>query len=519
MRRVIPVGVLFFALPIINAAVFQDVRSYGARGDGAAKDTAAVQSAIDAAAKAGGGVVLLPPGRYLCGTIHLKSDVTLYLSAGATLAASPDNGDFDPYETLPFKSVSDEETTYFHYALVAAEGAHNIAILGQGTIDGNRTRRHGPKTVALKLCQHVAIRGITVKNSPNYSISLWGCDYVDVDGVTVLNGYADGIDPDACRYVRIANCFVDSADDAICPKASPSMGMDHVRPVEHLTVTNCVLSTNANNFKFGTESSGGFKNIAFSNSTMFPRPTGHHAASGISIESVDGAQIDGVVISNVTMRDVIAPVFIRLGNRARGLDPAVPGSIENVSIQNVIATGATLASSVTGIPGHPVKRVLLDGINVTVEGDSREVRGLDVPEVEAKYPQSTMFGPLPAYALYARHVEGLSLRNIHTRWSKEDRRPSLIFDDVRDLDIDGFRPEKTAGEEPGIWLNDVFNVMLRGAFMGPARRFLRVTGTRSKDVKLFGNDWSSVAEPVIYGPGVQRSVVRALANIGAPVKE
>ena len=396
----------FSRLRGLPAAVFQDVRAFGAKGDGVAKDTAAVQAAIDAAVKQGGGVVMVPAGRYLCGTVHLKSDVTLYLSAGAALVASPDNGDFDPYETLPFQSVSDEETTYFHYALLAGENIHNVAVLGQGTIDGNRTRRHGPKTVALKLCQHVAIRGITVKNSPNYSISFWGCDYVDVDGVTILNGYADGIDPDASRYVRIANCFIDSHDDAICPKASPTMGMDQRRPAEHITVTNCVLSTNANPFKLGTESSGDFKNIAISNSAIFARGVGARPDSGVSIESVDGAHIEGIVVSNLTMRDVLSPVFIRLGNRGRGLEAPVAGTIENVSIQNITATGATLASSITGIPGHPVRNVVLDGLNVTAQGGAREGRGLDVPEAEAKYPNSPMFGELPAYGLYARTSKG-----------------------------------------------------------------------------------------------------------------
>jgi polygalacturonase len=190
-----------------------------------------------------------------------------------------------------------------------------------------------------------------VENSPNYSISFWGCDYVDIDGVTVRNGYADGIDPDSCRFVRIANCSIDSADDAICPKASPSMGMENRRDTENLTVTNCVLRTNANGFKFGTESSGGFKNIAFNNSVILARDRGKHAASGISIESVDGGKIDGVVISNISMRDVHSPIFIRLGNRARGLDPMTPGSIENVSIQNVVAVRASLASSIYWTPG------------------------------------------------------------------------------------------------------------------------------------------------------------------------
>src|SRR4051794_4517962 len=246
-------------LTISFASAATNVRDFGAKGDGIAKDTTAIQRAIDAAAKQGGGTVLLPAGRYLSGTIHLKSNITLHLDNGAVLLASPDEADFDPYETLPFESVSDKETTYFHYALIAAEGVHDIAIEGKGVVDGNRAKRGGPKTIAIKLCEHVTIRGITVRNSPNYSISLWGADYVDIDGVTILNSYADGIDPDSCRYVRIANCYIDAHDDAICAKASPSMGMDKRRPVEHLTVTNCVLRTDASHFKFGTESSGDFR--------------------------------------------------------------------------------------------------------------------------------------------------------------------------------------------------------------------------------------------------------------------
>jgi polygalacturonase len=317
--------ILFCACPTLFAASEFDVRVFGAKGDGSAKDTAAIQKAIDTAAAQGGGTVLLPPGKYVSGTIHLKSNITFYLANGATLLASTDNNDFDPYETLPFKSVSDNETTYFHYGLVTAENVHHIAIVGQGVIDGNRPRRRGPKTVAIKLCQYVTIRGITVQNSPNYSISFWGSDYIDVDGVTVLNGYADGIDPDACRYVRISNCYIDCWDDAICPKASPSMGMDKRRGTEHLTVTNCVLRTNCSNFKFGTESSGDLKDIAVTNCTMLPRDTGRRPISGISLESVDGANIDGVVISNITMTGVQTPVFIRLGNRGRGLTPADTG--------------------------------------------------------------------------------------------------------------------------------------------------------------------------------------------------
>jgi polygalacturonase len=235
--RCLLAGAWLSAAAYAGPATF-DIRAYGAKGDGATKDTAAIQQAIDAAEAQGGGIVMAPAGRYLSGTIHLKSNITFYLAPGAVILASPDNGDFDPYETLPFQSVSDKETTYFHYALIAAEGVHDIAIEGKGVIDGNRTRRGGPKTVAIKLCRRVTLRDITVRNSPNYSISFWGTDYIDIEGVSVLNGYADGIDPDSCRFVRIVNCYIDSWDDAICPKASPSMGMDQRRAVENLTVTN-----------------------------------------------------------------------------------------------------------------------------------------------------------------------------------------------------------------------------------------------------------------------------------------
>jgi hypothetical protein len=487
-------GVFLFASLASAAAL--DVRQFGAKGDGIAKDTGAIQKAIDTAGDQGGGTVTVPPGKYLCGTIHLKSNVTLHLDNGATILASTDNADFDPYETLPFKSVSDNETTYFHYGLITAENVHNIAIVGQGIIDGNRTRRRGPKTVAIKLCQYVTIRGITVQNSPNYSISFWGSEYVDIDGVTILNGFADGIDPDSSRHFRIANSYIDCYDDAICPKASPSMGMDQKRPVENLAVTNCVLRTNCSNFKFGTESSGDFKNIAVSNLVMMPRDKGRPPLSGISLEAVDGSNIDGVVISNISMTGVTTPVFVRLGNRGRGMTPPTPGSAQNISISNVISRGSTMASSVTGIPGFPVRRVSLSGILLSMEGGNKEPRGLDVPENEAKYPEGTMFGVLPAFGFYGRHVEGLSLVNVQARWENEDQRPALIFDDVKDLTLDGFRADTVAGPAPVVWMNNVADAFVRGARVAAAQLFARVSGPQSQAINFSTNDLSRAARVV-----------------------
>lgn len=475
------------------AAATFDVRDYGAKGDGVAKDTAAIQKAIDTAAQTGG-IVTVPAGKYLSGTIHLRSNVTLRLSPGSVILASPDEADFDPYESLPFQSVSDKETTYFHYGLLTAENVHDIAIVGEGVIDGNRTKRGGPKTVAIKLCQRVTIRGITVRNSPNYSISFWGCDYVNVDGVNVLNGYADGIDPDSSRYVRISNSYVDSYDDAICPKASPSLGMDQKRPVENLTVTNCVLRTNCSNFKFGTESSGDFRNIAVSNLVMLPRENGRPPISGISLESVDGAHIEGVVISNISMQGVRVPVFLRLGNRGRGLEPKVAGSLEDVSISNVVVRGAAFASSITGVPGYRVRRVTVDGLRAIHTGGAKDVASLAVDEMVDHYPEGTMWGPLPAWGLYVRHASGVNIRNFDGSWTEPDQRPAAIFDDVADLTLDGFRPASATGAAPLLWLNDVAGAFIRGARPAPSALFLRVSGKASRIV-LSGNDWSGSQRP------------------------
>ena len=468
------------------APVFYDVREYGAKGDGVAKDTAAVQKAIDTAAQ-GGGVVFVPAGRYLCGTIHLKSRITLQLAPGATILASPDNGDFDPYEKLDYDSHADQETTYFHYALLAGENIQEVAIHGQGVIDGNRQKRGGPKTIALKNVQHISIRGITVRDSPNYAISFLGCDYVDVDGVTILNSYADGIDPDSSRYVRIANSFIDSYDDGICPKASLALGKP--RSTEHLTVTNCNIASSSNNIKLGTESSGDFKDIAISNCTIFRRAqNASRDLSGLAIESVDGSHIDGIVVSNLNMQGVYNPIFIRLGNRGRGLTPPTPGSLENVSITNVIATGSVMTSSITGLAGFPVRHVNLDNIQLTMKGGEDKGRDLNVPELPEKYPESGMFGTLPAYGLYSRHVEGLTIRNVQTRWQQQDVRPALIFDDVKNLDLDAFKTDTVAGTEPLVWLHRVADAFIHGAHVPvAANRFLHLTETSERDVKTAAN--------------------------------
>ncbi|HMF30870.1 MAG TPA: glycosyl hydrolase family 28-related protein, partial [Candidatus Lokiarchaeia archaeon] len=160
-----------------NSGIF-NARDFGATGDGDTKDSPAIQSAIDACTATGGGVVLVPPGEYRCGTIHLKSHVVLEISAGATLHYSTDEDDFEEPEELPYSPNSDVETAYFRFSLLFGQDAQNIAIQGPGAIEQHTYGRGGPKPMAFKNCQDVTIRDFFILNAPNYNISMIGCDNV-----------------------------------------------------------------------------------------------------------------------------------------------------------------------------------------------------------------------------------------------------------------------------------------------------------------------------------------------------
>ena len=501
-------------LPCMLGSTALDVHDFGAKGDGATKDTKAIQAAIDKAS-AMGGTVVISPGRYVSGTLHLRSNLTLRIEQGGTLLLSPDDGDFDAYEELPYRiaappkesepevsfvgpllpehrwrsappAYDDTETSYFHYALLSGDGVHDVVIEGDGAIDGNRPRRGGPKPIAIKNSEWISVRGITIRNAPNYNISFGGTDYIEVEGVKLLNGYADGVDTDGCRYVRITNCYIDVSDDAVCPKASMALGKP--RATEHLVVANCVLRTSSNDFKFGTESAGDLKDVSVSNCVMLRRPDGSKALGGIALESVDGANIDGVVISNISMEDVVAPIFIRLGTRGRGMHKPAPGSIKNVSIQNVVARGASLASSITGVDGGRVENVTIDGLNVTANGGVA-ARQLDIPEVPDKYPDPDMFGELPAVALCGRHVDGITLRNLKVHTAQPDGRPAVMLDDVSRVEISGFDSTNVPLHQPLLLFRNVTGALLNGnRVSSPAEVFLKVLGEKSEAIALRGND-------------------------------
>jgi len=495
-----------------------NVRQFGAKGDGQTKDTKAIQSAIDAAGVTGG-TAYFPPGNYLSGTARLKSHVTVFLDAGAKLIFSPDRDDFDPYEKLDFKPPDDDETSDFHYALLRGQDVEHVGVVGPGAIDGNRTKRKGPKPIAFKNCRHIAVRDITIKNSPNYNISLLGCDHVNIEGVTILNGYCDGIDPDCCHHVRIANCYVEAWDDAIVPKASFALGRR--RSTENLTVTNCVLTTACNCFKLGTESSSDFKNITVSNCTMFARPDlwkNRYPTSGVSLEMVDGASLERIAVSNLVMVDIKSPIFVRLGNRGRSQTVPKPEHLEGISISDIVATGAQHASSITGISGFPVRRITLKNIRITaIGGGTAELARKDVPELESKYPDADMFGELPAYGLFCRHAETLVLDNVHFHLEKPDARPAMILDRVEDLDLRTLSAAPPSSEEPAISLRDVRRCLVQGVrAQAGTKTLFKLAGAQTDGIRALGNDFSDATTAFQVAPEIGKSALRQEGNLSRP---
>ena len=464
-----------------------DVKKYGAAGDGEALDTTAINKTIEAAASAGGGTVYFPAGTYLSFSIHLKSNIALYLDQGATLlAAAPgEQGGYDLAEPNPWgdeHKYQDFGHSHWHDSLIWGEGLENISILGPGLIYGKGLGKWdrpgdkgaGNKAIALKLCRNVIIRDVTFLMGGHFCILPTGVDNFTIDNVKIDTN-RDGINVDCCRNVRISNCTVNSPnDDAIVLKSSFALG--YARATENVTITNCqVTGYDEGTFldgtfkrtqkqapdrggvtgriKFGTESNGGFKNIAISNCVF-------ENCRGLALETVDGGLLEDVTISNITMRNITnCPFFLRLGRRMRGPEDLPVGKLRRVNISNVIVYKAEprYGSLIMGIPGHDIEDVKLSNIRILVKGGAaKEQAEIEVPELEDGYPDPRMFGEIPAYGFFIRHVKGVELNNVDVGFMNDDFRPAFILDEVKNSEFNNVTAQHV-GDVPTFMLKNVEN--------------------------------------------------------------
>lgn len=449
------------------------VRSADIRGDGVTLDSPAIQRAIDEMSARGGGVVLLPKGVYLCGTILLKDGVTLDLAEGAVILGSTNASDYARMDGVWFMRGST-------FALVGATNAVNVGLTGKGVIDGRGEGFPGPRTtysdfarwekqggfgVRPRLVQFYRTRGIRVegvrmRQSASWTFFLRECEDVVVRGIQIRShAYFcnDGIDIEAKR-VLIEDCDIDANDDAICPK---SHNPDFC--VEDVEVRNCRIASNCSAIKFGTKNRGGFRNFNIHHCTIIPsseddpiavssrrwtdKKTGRvcydsygrtdwrYGLEGIAVECVDAGFCENIHIHDLTIEGMMCPFFVRVGLRE---PPRHEGaSIRNVLIEDIRATKeGPEACSVTGVPGRRVQGVTFRNITLMSKGLPARFRSRlekPVPEMEGAYPQYSMFKhPLPAWGFYLRHADGIRFENVTMRLmaGESDERPAFFEDDA-----------------------------------------------------------------------------------------
>jgi len=507
-----------------------NVVDFGAQGDGKHLDTKAIQTAIDTCTIKGG-TVFIPAGTYLSGTLFLKSNVTLHIAESALLLGSKDLDDY-PKIRPQFSSYND----LFHtQSLIYAENLENIAITGKGVIDGQgnvfrvttkkRPDRYKdrPFIIWFVTCKNVFVENITLKNSAAWIQHYLACEDVIIRGIKVYNHCNqnnDMIDIDGCKNVIISDCIGDTDDDALTIKSTSG------RLSENITVTNCVLSSHCNAIKLGTESHGGFKNIVIENCIVKPSRVEEtifgysKGIGGIVLTVVDGGILDGVQISNIRLDGPKTPIFMRLGNRGRvyreDMEKPPIGSFRNVILSNIIATQAdSFGCSITGLPGHALENITLNNVHIEYKGGGKLRSALNVvPENAENYPESTMFGQLPSYGFFIRHVKGVTLNNLYLSFEQPDYRPAIICDDVAGLDIIGLRADGTKEGHALIKLNNSQDVLISQARLdSPIRLFLTIEGAGSRAISLIGNDLRYAENFYQISEYVDKNEVQMVGNL------
>jgi polygalacturonase len=457
---------LLFIAPAITSGQDFNIMDFGAVPDGRTLNSRAIQSAIDAAHSKGGGRVIVPGGKFLTGALVVKSGVEIMLEKKAVLLGSTKPDDYFKLNRW--------------LALIMADGQERISITGQGVIDGQgralalhidslfyaglidsahynfvemRPMHYiRPQLIEFVGCKDIKIVGVTFMNAACWVQTYDQCRDIVIEDIRVESDAYwnnDGIDIQDCTNVRISDCFVNAADDGICLK---SQSRDYL--CDGIIIERCTVRSSASAVKFGTVSHGGFKNVTIRDIKVYDT-----FRSAIAIECVDGGILENVLVENIEAKNTGNAIFIRLGKRNK---TGPPGILRNVTIRNLKAEIAferpdyaydirgpelpffhnTFPASITGIPGAMVENITLQDIEIIYPGRGNPglanlpVTALDrVPEKESAYPEFSMFGELPAWGFYVRHVRGLKMKSVKVTAEHADYRPALVLDDVLDSSL------------------------------------------------------------------------------------
>jgi polygalacturonase len=492
-----------------------DVTQYGATGKRGDSATKAIQEAIDACANAGGGVVYVPPGEYTTGAIQLKDNVDLHVEAGATLFLSQERAEF------PAGSR----------AMINATGAKNIAVTGRGTLDGlaqyvyvdmrdrdpevdearelarlaglplKRYYRTGMQAYMFVLngSTDVRLENITVINSPLWNVRLNECDRVFIRGVHIYSDLdkgvnSDGIDIVSSRNVLISESIVVTADDAIVLKTQGRSAEGPVRPVENVTVTNCILTSSSTPMMIGTETNADVRHVVFSNSVI----RDSNKAFGINVQ--DGGTVSDVIFRNITMDsrrrdwnwwgDAETFKFILKKRTSQ----SKLGAIRDVVIDNVISH-ARGTSTLTGHTERPLENISISNLQMFMEPENTpDKRATDAIRVDG--------------------VRNLKLRNVSISWSEDKPEPkwrsAMRLKDVAGLEVETFvgRQGLRAGSAPVVVLENVSDGVLRNMRAAEGSgTFLEFRGAKTRDISVYGNQLRKAARPIAFADGARRALV------------
>jgi hypothetical protein len=505
-----------------------DVRDFGAKGDGVTLNTAAVQSAIDAANRDDGGIVFVPAGEFLIGTIQLKSNVTLRLASQGKLLGSDDISHYHAGEGIPSGNGN--------IVLISAANAENVCIEGTGTIDGQgqkflpgakddgetdpgRPRAH---LLVFYKCSNLRMRDVFFRNSSYHCCRILHCSFVFIDGVRIHNRVIfnnDGFHLNSSEHVKISNCNVVCEDDACALFGSN----------RDVTVTNCTFSTRWSVFRFG---GGQCENLTVSNCVIYDT-----FGCPIKMQVSSGDRMENMIFSNLVMTNVTGPIYIGLGSAPRNaLNPdqiRAGGIVRNIQFRGIRATVAARPDltnfpylpgtpisdiypgehhtciSLTSVAGQFIENILLSDVQVIYAGGgTAEMAALrNVPQVSGG--EYFACGVLPAYGLFARNVRGLVLNDVRFETASPDLRPAIVFDHVENTAVNGLGVQGDAKAESSLCVIDSKDLYLSATrLLSPAKVFARIEGAHNENIAIDGADLSKADQPLDFAGGANKKAVK-----------